>query len=287
MARRSGASASSEESPQVPITRMPYDNLPPPIRLTIENAVGPVIATEPITDGLNSAVAAKLHTTTGSYFVKALPADHRWVWTQAREANIAAHVKPVAPAIVTRIADEGWDVLIFEALPGRHADYAPDSPDLPKIVDLIERIGDLPCPDLDLRRAEQRLQAYMNHPDDLAHFAGDTLLHTDWNPTNVIIDEQARIVDWGWATRGAPWLDAGYWTIWLIAAGHQPASAEAWAAQTPAWRAAPHLAVDAFAAATARLWAETGGAQPDPWTERLVDASSCWHDFRRHRNAAD
>jgi aminoglycoside phosphotransferase (APT) family kinase protein len=65
---------------------------------------------------------------------------------------------------------------------------------------------------------------------------GHALLHTDLNNTNGIIgDDRAWIVDWGWATRGAPWLDAAYWVIWLIASGHHPSSAVRWAAKVPAW----------------------------------------------------
>jgi aminoglycoside phosphotransferase (APT) family kinase protein len=73
------------------------------------------------------------------------------------------------------------------------------------------------------------------------------LLHTDWNNANVLIGEQTWLVDWGWATRGAPWLDAAYWIIWLIAAGHKPAAAEGHAAQVPAFSTAPVDAVTTFA----------------------------------------
>jgi aminoglycoside phosphotransferase (APT) family kinase protein len=176
--------------------------------------------------------------------------------------------------------DHGWDVLVFDALEGHQADYAPGSTDLRRVADMLARIGELPCPDITLRQAEQRLQAYAD-ASDLRHFAGGALLHTDLNNANVIIgEERARIVDWGWATRGAPWLDAAYWVIWLIAAGHDPRSAEHWASRVPAWRASPRQGVTAFAAASAKLWSDVGGGDPDPWTRRLVDGSKAW---RHHR----
>ncbi|MEU4214054.1 hypothetical protein [Actinoplanes sp. NPDC026623] len=251
------------------------------VRNAIEDVVGFVISAPSVGEGLNSSVAALLQPPGGRFFVKALPTDHRWVWTQRREADVAAHVRPVAPALVAHVVAGGWDALIFEALDGHHADYRPGSDDLPKVADLVRRVGELsPPPDIELREAAQRLAAYVPHEEELWYFEGDTLLHTDWNHANVIVGDRARIVDWGWATRGAPWLDAGYWTIWLIASGHSPQSAERWAAQIPAWRAAPQAGVTAFAAANARLWAEIGGDHPDAWTHRMMTASSQWRDSR-------
>ncbi|MFJ5936558.1 hypothetical protein [Streptomyces sp. NPDC093071] len=84
-----------------------------------------------------------------------------------------------------------------------------------------------------------------------------------------------------WATRGAAWLDAGHWVIWLGAAGHASASAERWAAGIPSRRTAPAEGVTAFAAASANVWSEIGNADPDPWTVRLATAATAWHAHRR------
>ena len=268
----------------MPLTRIPYQHLPTTVRTQVEDITGSIIAATSVGAGLNSSVATLLHTSTGHYFVKALPCEHRWAWTQAREADIAEHVRPVAPRLHARIVAEGWDVLVFEAVNGHQADYAPGSADLPHIAALIARIGELPCPDFTLREAGQRLQAYAE-PADLPYFAGDALLHTDLNNANVIIGEGgARIVDWGWATRGVPWLDAAYWVIWLIAAGHSPADAETHAATVDAWHRAPQRGIDAFAAANARLWAATAGPQPDAFTTPLATAAQLWQDHRRSRH---
>jgi hypothetical protein len=67
--------------------------------------------------GLNHAVASRLHTASGAFFVKALSASARWVWTQNREAEIAPYVRPVAPELVGGINNADWQALIFEALP--------------------------------------------------------------------------------------------------------------------------------------------------------------------------
>ncbi|MFJ1590208.1 hypothetical protein ACIOD0_08170 [Kitasatospora albolonga] len=92
----------------------------------------------------------------------------------------------------------------------------------------------------------------------------------------------ATSIRWAWATRGAAWLDVGYWVIWLIASGHTPASAERRAAETPSWHTAPAEGITAFATANRNLWSEISTAGPDPWTLRLATAATTtWHTHRR------
>ncbi len=264
----------------MPVSRIAYVELPKSVRKAIEGVTGPPESLEVASEGLNSAVAVKLHSALGAYFVKALPTDHRWVWTQEREAEVAPYVRHVAPILHARVVEAGWDVLVFEALTGHRANYAPESPDLPHVAILLERIGQVECPDIPLRRAERRLKAYADSAD-LEFFTGDAFLHTDLNNANVIVGEgRASIVDWGWATRGAPWLDVAYWIVWLMAAGHSPHSAEEWATRVAAWRTAPTEGVTAFAKANARMWSEIGGANPDAWTGQLIKASEEWRAFR-------
>ncbi|GID49925.1 hypothetical protein Aca07nite_72000 [Actinoplanes capillaceus] len=265
----------------MPSTRIAYWQLPASVRDRIGQIVGMVTAAESAAEGLNSAVAARLHTPDGRYFVKALSVEHRWVWTQQREAEIAPYVDTVAAGLIARIVEDGWDVLLFDALAGHQADYSPDSKDLGHVARLLTRIGELPCPGTPLREAEQRLAAYTSD-DMLRHFAGDCLLHTDLNPANVIVnDDDARIVDWGWATRGAAWLDAAYWVSWLIAAGNTPQAAEWWAAQVPAWQTTTSEGVTAFAEANARMWAEIGTGSTDAWTTGILAASAAWRQYRQ------
>jgi hypothetical protein len=262
------------------VTKIVYEQLPHGVRTRIEGTIGAIVSTVEIGDGRNSAVAAMVETAHRSCFVKALRTDHRWVWTQTREAEVAEHLAGLGPPLVMRLVQDGWDVLIFERLTGHQASYTPRSADLPKVAALLTRIGQLPLPHVTLSRAEQRLQPYAPAVD-LPYFRGATLLHTDLNNTNVLVDGQyARLVDWGWATQGAAWLDAGYWIIWLIAAGHTPTSAERWASCIPAWHAAPPAGIDAFAAANACIWTEIGDPDPDAWTRHLMQASAAWHAYR-------
>ncbi|MFH8380785.1 hypothetical protein ACH4E7_07570 [Kitasatospora sp. NPDC018058] len=153
------------------------------------------------------------------------------------------------------------------------------------MVDTLSRLGRTPCPPIELRHAEQRWAAYVDDPEVLAQFAGSSLLHTDLSNENVLIrGNQAYLVDWAWATCGAPWIDPALWVIWLIAAGgHSPAAAEAWAARIPAWELGDPALVNVFAKAQARMWADIAGGDPDPWTAGVNQAAQQWTRFREGR----
>ncbi len=256
---------------------MSFDDLPPAVLAGVETQAGEIIKAETVSQGFNSEIAARVFTANGSCFVKGLRADHKRVWTQRREAEVNPYLRGIAPALLWQVEEAGWVLLGFEALNGHHADYSPESADLPKVADLLCRLGEVACPDIELRHAEQRLAAYAAKPSDLEHFAGNSLIHTDLNNENVMVDSAAYLVDWAWASRGAAWLDAAHWAVWLMAAGkHDPQSAEEWAARIPAWQAAKLEAVTAFALATANLWEEIAGDSPDPWTATVLDASRRW-----------
>lgn len=269
----------------MPAPPVAFDELPSGARTAIEAETGPILKIENITTGLNSSLSARAHTIGGAVFLKGLRTDHRWVWTQQREADINPYVTPLAPALLFHVIADGWDVLGFETIDGHHADYSPGSPDLPKVSDALRELASLPCPDIELRHAEQRLASYVPHPADADVFKGNALLHTDWNSHNVLIaGHRAHLVDWGWATRGAAWLDPAHWIIWLIAAGHTPVSAEKSVALLPAWTLAPPRAVDVFTHASANLWEEIAGSAPDDWTTNLLDATRLWQQHRNDRS---
>jgi hypothetical protein len=264
----------------VPHIRMPYWSLPPGVRDDIEREIGLVATATPVGTGLNSSVAALAN----GHFIKALPVDHRWVWTQQREAEVAPHVAGLAPALIARVVRQGWDVLIFEALDGGPADYGPGSADLAKVSRLLIELSDTPCPEIELREASLRFRAYAED-SDLHYFAGPALLHTDLNNANVVVnDDRARLVDWGWATRGAPWLDPAYWVIWLMASGHEPAAAEDLAATIPSWRHACAVGIDAFVSASVRLWADIAGDGPDAFVKPALEATQRWDRYRKGRS---
>ncbi|MEU6057408.1 aminoglycoside phosphotransferase [Streptomyces sp. NPDC047097] len=265
------------------VKRTGFDDLPAAVLTAVEKRTGPVRGSETVSFGLNSEVAAYVHGTDRSFFVKGLRTDHKRVWTQHREAAVNPFLRGISPALLWQVEASGWTLLGFEYLDGHHADYSPGSPDLPAVAELLCRLGEVACPDIELRRVEQRLSAYVVRPGDADYFAGSSLAHTDLNNHNVLVDgSTAYLVDWAWASRGAAWLDAAYWVVWLMAAGkHTARSAEEWAMRVPAWRSAPPEAITAFALATANLWEEIAGAEPDPWTAAVLDAARLWVEHRR------
>ncbi|MFK0116675.1 aminoglycoside phosphotransferase [Streptomyces sp. NPDC090994] len=264
--------------------RLQWQDLPNATREAVEARTGPVYAAETASRGLNSEIAATLDTRAGRVFVKGMSTDHPRAWTQTREATITPYVAPLAPRLLWRINDGTWDLLGFEHLDGRPADYRPHSDDLPLVAEAIITLSGVRAPvGLELKHIEQRLADYIDDPHDAELLRGKTLLHTDWHPDNVLIaDNAARVVDWAWPTRGAAWIDAACWVVWLTSAGHTPAAAEQWAAKTPAWSTAPRRALDAFATAQERLWAGIAADAPDiAWIHDLAAAAGQWAAYRR------
>ncbi|OKH95399.1 aminoglycoside phosphotransferase [Streptomyces uncialis] len=265
--------------------RIPLEDLPADRRAALTQQLGPISKIENAKGGLNSDVAARMVTPQGTFYVKGMRTTHPRVWTQAREAEVNPIVAgAAAPRLHWRTVADGWDLNVFEALDGHHADYRPGSPDLPHVAALLTRLTSLRPPEgLVLRHAEQRLTRYAASPSDLEQFQGDHLCHTDLNDENVlVVGARAWLVDWAWATRGAAWLDAAYWVIWLIAAGHHTAlSAEREAAAVPFFGTASASAVTAFAEANANLWEEITDGDPDPWATRVYVAAQSWLMHRK------
>jgi len=266
----------------VATTRLHWIDLPPDAQDAVTKKVGAIHDIHTVSGGYNSEIAVRLSTDRGTIFLKGLSCDHPRSWTQRREAEVAPYTGALAPALLWRLETCGWDLLAFDFVDGRHADYTADSPDLVLLAEALTRLAALPAPPLDLKRAENRWASYIPDPDHRTALAGSTLSHTDFNPENVLITPDAAVLaDWAWATLAAPWVDPALACIWLIATGRQsPAQAETWASQAPAWRAAPADGLSAFATANARLWSEIADESPGTWSRTLRDAALQYAAFR-------
>ncbi len=236
-----------------------WDQLEEPVRLAIEARTGRVHAARTASAGLNSQLAVVLDTDAGTVFVKGLRVDHPGVVRQGRE-----------------------DALAFEYIDSvRHADYSPGSPDLARVIDAMHRLAAIGCPDLPVKQARQRWAAYVDCEADLEVLDGDALLHTDFNPLNILVGpDRVWMIDWAWPTRGAAFIDAGCFLIRAMAAGHSASQAEALASMCPGWRQAPFAAIDVFALASARLYGEIARNDPQPFKQRLAAIA---HEWACHR----
>jgi hypothetical protein len=262
--------------------RVGWNELPLPLREAVAARTGPVRSARTVSGGFNSALAVVLDTPGGRVFVKGIRGDHRGVVTQGREALVNAVVRPVAPALLWHLPDvAGWNVLGFECVEGRHADYRPGSADVAAVVAALDALAEVPCPDVPGVKDASRWRLYADG-GDTTPFEGDALLHTDWKPDNVLIqtDGTVRVVDWAWPTRGAAWIDPAGLLIQLIANGHTPAQAEAHVACVRAWQQAPVSSVNSFCRANVRLWDEIAGNNPTPWHRSMAGAARSWAQTR-------
>ncbi|MFG1879592.1 hypothetical protein ACGFIV_32640 [Sphaerisporangium sp. NPDC049003] len=249
-------------------------------RAAVEKHTGSVRSSRTVSEGLNSAVAAILHTPSGRVFVKGLHRDYPRRWAQDMEAMINPHVVGLSPRLLWRVEGE-WDVLGFEVVEGRHADYQPGSPDVALLAGTMTELGEIVCPDLPVKVAEDRWGGYVDGPGESECFKGDRLLHTDYNPLNVFMaDGRALLIDWAWPTRGAGWIDPACLIVRLMAAGHTAEEAESVVADVPAWRRAPQEAIDIFARANTRVWDEIAGNASASWVERMSCAAHAWLKHR-------
>ncbi|WP_206313334.1 aminoglycoside phosphotransferase [Streptomyces coryli] len=264
------------------MARQLWRDLPPAVRYDVEQHTGLILKAVSASAGVNSGIATTLHTATEVYFAKGVPADHPQIRTQQREADINPHLPAACPRLLWHVQSGGWDLLIYDHLDGRHADYRPGSPDLSLVAQAIDELQQTPCPEKTGKRAEQRWASYLT-PAEAGQLAGDSLLHTDLAPHNVLITDQAHLIDWAWPTRGAAWIDPAVLILRLMEAGHTAAEADAWCHRFPSWAGAPHAAVAAFAKANAHLWDEIARNAPVTWMKNMAHHADEWATYQ-HQN---
>ncbi len=235
--------------------------------------------------GYSSAGTALVEAERGAFFVKAVPnrpGGHRD--SLLREALINPYVAPgLSPAMRWQTEDDAWVVLGFEAIEGaRTCDLAPGSPDLPAVVEALDRISALPVPEIARDWVEDRWDRHAAGEADAALFRGETLLYTDITADNILIgDGRTWVVDWAWPTRGAAFIDPALLVIQLVADGHEPKAAEDWAAGCAAWKDTDPRAVDAFAVANARMWQTFSARRPErTWMQAMAEAAGRWVAYR-------
>lgn len=253
--------------------------LDPGLAAAIELRTGPILETRP-TRGFSSDYTGVIRTGDGDVFVKAVKETSRHVEALEREAAINPSVLHVSPELLWQAQGHGWRALGFEAVKGETANFKPDSDDLRDVVHAIELIGQTKVPEIAQGWAEHRWDRYTAKP---GLFAGDTLLHTDVNPGNFLMEsDNAAVVDWAWPGVGAGFIDAGCLVVQLIAAGWAPGDAEDWAAGCTGWQTANPAALDEFAAAQLTMHQRFEVRKPDElWLKEMTQAAWKWNAYRR------
>lgn len=249
----------------------------------IQEHTGPVVEIRRTERGSSSDLTAVVDCARGPFFVKVMrnrPGGR--LKSLLRERRINAYLGHLSPRLLWDVEAEDWVVLGFEVVDGRSADFAPDSPDLPLVVDAIGEIGRMPLPQIAQDWTETRWDRFASDSSQAELFRGDSLLYTDINPNNfLVVKRRVWAVDWAWPTRGAGFIDPAVLVVQLIAAGHTPEGAEKWADQLPAWRKAAPQAIDAFASANLRLYEAAADRKPDEdWLKAMVAACQAWTDHR-------
>jgi hypothetical protein len=265
---------------------MTHAPMEPGLAALIEPRTGPILEAARTPRGFTSDYTGIIRAASGRVFVKAVRDPGRLVSSLEREAAVNPAVGHLSPALRWQARGNGWLALGFQHAPGRHASFAPGSPDLPAVARAIERITTTTPPPAAKDWRENRYDRYA--PATAALFAGGTLLHGDINPDNLLIgpDGNVTVVDWSWPTHGAAFIDPACLAVQLIAAGHTPASAEGWAAHCTAFRDADPAALDAFAAAAVRMYQRFEELDPQPWRKAMTTAATTWAEHRQQAPAA-
>ncbi|MFF0254284.1 hypothetical protein ACFYPW_17480 [Micromonospora zamorensis] len=265
--------------------RRHWNELPEAVRGDVERHTGPIRSAETIPTGASCDVAVTLDTAAGRVFCKGGETGSSAAWLYRNEARVNPWLPDAAPRLLWVVERDGWLLLGFEHVAGRHPDLAPDSPDLPLLAALLTELSVqlTPCPPVAVRPFADRWQTLL--APELVD--GDTLLHTDMTPRNFLVPEgralsamRVRLVDWSGPARGASWIDTALLVLRLVRAGNTPAAAEAWALQIPAYAAASEQAVTGFADALVLLWQRKQFAAPAPHHGPLLDAAHRWAAYR-------
>ncbi|MEO3863696.1 aminoglycoside phosphotransferase family protein [Acrocarpospora sp. B8E8] len=284
-----------------PAVRPSWNDLPQGLRDALVHRLGHVSTAEVQSGGFTPGVAVRLATIQCRAFVKAVPADHELAPKYRAEAAVAARLPHTTPAPQLRWTGDldGWVVLVFDNIAGRHPDLSPDSPDVPVAVAgvaslaatltpgpvdapvapiarggllhgwgelLRDGAGDRPVAGLGpWERDRLPLLAELERAW-VPRAAGPSLVHGDIRPDNLLIrdeDGALMVIDWAQPSIGAPWQDVVDLIPHMIMAGHEPRAAEKALIGVPAWEELPAEVVTSYAAAYAGYWTRMS-RQPSP-----------------------
>ncbi|WP_084961793.1 aminoglycoside phosphotransferase family protein [Thermoactinospora rubra] len=222
--------------------RVPWEDVPRGVRARVEDFLGArVTGAETQNGGFSPAAAVRLGLQDGRRaFVKALEAAPypQSVGIYRDEARIAARLPDAVPAprLLTHFEQDGWVVLVFEDVDGRHPRQPWDRAELDRVLRALGEMSaaltpsPVDAPPIGEKLAESftgwrrlleedttgldpwalaNLERLAELEAGWAEAAkGDTLLHADVRADNILLTEEGVFfVDWPHACLGAPWVD--------------------------------------------------------------------------------
>lgn len=249
-------------------TRLAWTDLPEDIHDAVTEALGsPVVQADSQASGFSPGSADRVRTRSGrSAFVKAVSNDQNpdTPGLHRREIEILRTLHrdglDLAPALIAAHDDGTWVALVTEDVDGRspRQPWVPDElaatlkalaeiarheapsswPDLAQELQAEfgrwEQLRDDPPAGLDPWAAAHLDELHELSLRTLPRLAGDAIAHTDVRADNLLVEDDGtvRVVDWPWASRGAPWFDASgllidVWAVGEVDLGSPLAAIEA------------------------------------------------------------
>ncbi|MDG9674685.1 aminoglycoside phosphotransferase [Micromonospora sp. DH14] len=256
--------------------RSDWTALPKSITAGITERIGGTFDVTPASSGNHAEIASTVTGPAGQIFVKAASGELS-VRSLRYELAATRAIDRHPPAVLWQFESEGWLVVGTEHLAGPHPNLSPGSTDLDLLLATLKVLQETPAAGEMWFTPAARL--------GFAHPAmdGETLIHSDLNPTNLIVTPLGlRIVDWAWATKAAGWVELALLVQWLIGSGHSVEQAEEWLAQLPAWNATDRQVLDHFALRNATKWAAKSGKSTELWVHDLAMWTDDWANHRAY-----
>ncbi|MFF2041078.1 phosphotransferase family protein [Kitasatospora sp. NPDC058170] len=214
-----------------------WDELPAAVRAVVEERDGEVLSAETVPEGITCRTALILSTATARLFLKGALVADRGSWeAQRMEAGVNAAVGGVGPAMRWEAVVDGWHLVAFDHVDGRHADLTPRSGDAAIVADVLRRARSCRAPGGGLVPSLAERYRRVLRPGDAEALEGSSLLHTDTNPHNLLIASRCGyLVDWAMPAVGPAWVDAAQTAVRLMGYGWEPRDARAWLGGFPEW----------------------------------------------------
>lgn len=265
--------------------------------------------------GVVGALTARLLLDDGRrVFLRAVPSAHPFAPRLRAEAGTTARLPKTAPVPeLLTVVDGDWLAVVFSDLDGARPNLRPGSPDCSATLTALGKAARVltPCPVDGLPDARTQLDPLLCNwrdpqalPADLDPWLlsrvdalaavetawhpwadGDTLLHNDLRPDNMVRTGAGRVLLTGWSApcRGATWLGMTVLVPQLMLAGHSIAGAEKLVLFRPELRGIPAWAITGYAAAVCGHW-QVAGRYTEPegstglraWQRRAGEAALRW-----------